>query len=108
MNELLIHTVVSLLRLFIGTACSLVVGVTVGIVIGYFPRVRKICSPVIYALAPIPKVALLPVVMLMFGLGDAAQLQEHGIGDNGNGGAGVGIDSACKSLGEPRLSMEKQ
>jgi len=74
MTDLALHTAASLWRLLAGVALSLVVGTAVGIIIGYFRLPQRIFSPVIYALAPVPKVALLPLVMLAFGLGDAAKV----------------------------------
>ena len=74
MTDLALHTAASLLRLLAGVALSLVVGTAIGIAIGYFRIPRRIFSPVVYALAPVPKVALLPLVMLAFGLGDAAKI----------------------------------
>ena len=74
MTDLALHTAASLWRLFAGVALSLAVGTAVGVIIGYFRLPRRIFSPVIYALAPVPKVALLPLVMLAFGLGDAAKI----------------------------------
>ena len=74
MSELFTHAGISLARLAAGIALSLAAGTLIGVVIGYFRLPRRIFSPLIYALAPVPKVALLPVVMLVFGLGDLAKI----------------------------------
>jgi NitT/TauT family transport system permease protein len=41
---------------------------------GYFTRCDRALSPIIYLIYPIPKIALLPMVMLLLGLGDSAKI----------------------------------
>ena len=41
---------------------------------GYFKKIDLILSPIIYFSYPIPKIALLPIVMLIFGLGDLTKI----------------------------------
>lgn len=74
MSELMIHTLYSLWRLFAGIVLSMAVGTVLGVIIGYCKTPRRLLSPIIYALAPVPKVALLPLVMLIFGIGEAAKI----------------------------------
>lgn len=45
-----------------------------GFLMGYFERVDKVLSPLVYFTYPVPKIALLPVVMLLFGLGESSKL----------------------------------
>ena len=40
---------------------------------GWSGRVDRILAPVVYLTYPVPKIALLPIVMLLFGLGDASK-----------------------------------
>ncbi|GHU88386.1 ABC transporter permease [Clostridia bacterium] len=74
MNNLLLHTAFSLWRLAAGVAVSLIAGTVIGIALGYCEKPRKVFSPVIYVLAPIPKIALLPLVMLLFGIGELSKI----------------------------------
>lgn len=74
MTILLIHSLYSVARLMAGAALSLLVGTSIGIVLGYFSLPRRIISPIIYLLAPVPKIALLPLVMLLFGIGERSKI----------------------------------
>jgi NitT/TauT family transport system permease protein len=69
-----IHVMYSLGRILAGIAVSILVGVPVGFLMGYFNKVDKVLSPLVYFTYPVPKLALLPVVMLLFGLGEASKL----------------------------------
>lgn len=69
-----IHVWYSLARITAGIAISLLVGVPLGFLMGYFERVDRLLSPLVYFTYPVPKLALLPVVMLIFGLGETSKL----------------------------------
>ncbi len=69
-----VHVIYSLGRILAGIAISILVGVPVGFLMGYFNKVDKVLSPLVYFTYPVPKLALLPVVMLLFGLGEASKL----------------------------------
>ena len=51
----------------VGLAIALVLGITLGLVIGSVPLLRTMTSSTIEFLRPIPSVALIPLVVLMFG-----------------------------------------
>lgn len=74
MSGIFIHILYSLARLAAGVAVSVAVGVLIGIPIGYFKPLKRIFMPVIYILAPVPKIALLPIVMLLFGIGETSKI----------------------------------
>jgi len=69
-----IHLLYSLGRIIAGIAISILLGVSLGLLMGYYARVDKILSPLVYFTYPVPKIALLPIVMLLFGLGEASKL----------------------------------
>ncbi|MDF2803713.1 MAG: binding-protein-dependent transport system inner rane component [Anaerocolumna sp.] len=71
---ILIHTFYSSYRLFAGVILAVCIGMPTGIIIGYFKRLSELLSPVIYLIAPIPKIALLPLIMLFFGIGDSSKI----------------------------------
>ncbi len=73
-SKIEIHALFSLARIAEGIAISIIIGVPLGFLMGYFEKVDKILSPLVYFTYPIPKIALLPVVMLLFGLGEASKL----------------------------------
>ncbi|MFT5872354.1 MAG: NitT/TauT family transport system permease protein [Clostridium sp.] len=69
-----IHVIYSLNRIILGLLFTLSIGIPVGILMGYFEKIDLIFSPIIYFNYPIPKIALLPIVMLIFGLGDFTKI----------------------------------
>jgi len=73
-SDIAIHVGYSLIRIIAGLLFTLAIGVPVGILMGYFKKVDLILSPIIYFNYPVPKIALLPIVMLVFGLGDLTKI----------------------------------
>ncbi|MDP8921597.1 MAG: ABC transporter permease [Chloroflexota bacterium] len=67
------HIAVSLSRAAIGFALGAIPAILIGVVMGLVPLVRAGLQPVVGALFPIPKVAILPLVMLIFGLGEQSK-----------------------------------
>jgi NitT/TauT family transport system permease protein len=63
----------TLLRVVIGTLLGTIPGVILGILLGLSPIVRAFVQPAISALYPVPKIALFPLVMLIFGIGEASK-----------------------------------
>lgn len=63
----------SLSRLIIGAAIGVTTGITVGTLIGLFSYVRAGLLPLISALFPIPKIALLPLFVIWFGIGEPSK-----------------------------------
>ena len=68
------HVLASLYRIIVAVIVTLIIGVPLGIAIATHKRLDAVLSPVIYALYPIPKIALLPLLMLFFGLGDLSKI----------------------------------
>ncbi|PKM85727.1 MAG: ABC transporter permease [Firmicutes bacterium HGW-Firmicutes-11] len=73
-GNLLLHIGVSLYRILVAVMLSVIVGLPLGIYIGWSKRADKYLSPVVYLLYPIPKIAFLPVFLVLFGLGDASKI----------------------------------
>lgn len=72
-GELVNHIAVTLSRIIVGYLMGAVPAVVVGLVIGRWSLLRAFASPIIFALYPIPKVAILPLIMLIFGLGEMSK-----------------------------------
>ncbi len=70
---LLAHLVPSLTRLVVGAALGVSAGIAVGVLIGLFSYVRAGLVPVVAALFPIPKIALLPLFVIWFGIDEASK-----------------------------------
>ena len=67
------HMGPSLSRLAIGSLLGVGAGVAVGMMIGLFSHVRAGLLPLIAALFPVPKIALLPLFVIWFGIGEASK-----------------------------------
>jgi NitT/TauT family transport system permease protein len=59
---------ISLLRIFGGFLLGAVPGLLIGLTMGLFPLIRAIMDPIVAATYPIPKLALMPLIMIIFGL----------------------------------------
>ncbi|NCB63064.1 MAG: ABC transporter permease [Clostridia bacterium] len=68
------HIGASLWRVAAGLAVSLLLGIPLGVLMARSQRWGRVFSPLIYFSYPIPKTALLPVAMLLFGLGDGSKI----------------------------------
>jgi len=64
----------SLQNLAIGFCLGSVVGVALGLMLGWTPRLLDAVSPIIELLRAIPGVALLPVMLLLLGIGPAMRI----------------------------------
>lgn len=62
------HLLPSLSRLAIGAALGASFGIAVGVMIGLFSYVRAGLVPIVAAIFPIPKIALLPLFVIWFGI----------------------------------------
>ena len=73
-QELYKHVFVSLYRVSSGIMISLIIGSLIGLLMAYSKTWNKILNPLVYFTYPIPKTALLPIVMLLYGLGDKSKI----------------------------------
>lgn len=71
---LLPHLAMSLYRIITAVALAVIAGISIGLLTGINKNVDQFISPVIYLLYPIPKIAFLPIFMLLFGLGDSSKI----------------------------------
>jgi ABC-type nitrate/sulfonate/bicarbonate transport system permease component len=73
-GELWVHTGVTLYRVFAGYLIGAIPAIAIGLVMAMFKPVRIFFDPLIAALFPIQKVALMPLLLLAFGFGDASKI----------------------------------
>ena len=73
-GDLLGHFLVSLWRVLAGMLLAILTAAPAGLVLGQSKRFNRLFSPLIYLLYPIPKVVFVPVILLFFGIGDAAKI----------------------------------
>ncbi len=73
-GTLLVNGEASLLRVASGLALAIVLGTAAGIAMAWYPTVRTIVNPVFQLFYPMPKSALIPVMILWFGIGDMSKI----------------------------------
>ncbi len=73
-GTILLHIGFSLLRIVVAIGLALVIGVPLGILSGANKNIDSWFSPIVYLLYPIPKIAFLPVFIVLFGLGDVSKI----------------------------------
>ncbi len=73
-KTMLIHTLTSLARLLTALVISIVIGLVVGGLMGRYEKINNALYPLVYFTYPIPKTALLPVIMILFGLGESSKI----------------------------------
>jgi NitT/TauT family transport system permease protein len=72
-GELLTHLGISLQRIAIGFLIGAVPGVVIGILMGLFSPIRAVIQPLIDGTFPIPKIAILPLFIMIFGIGEESK-----------------------------------
>ena len=63
------HCLYSLIRVALGFALAALLGIPLGLLIGWSGRIRIMVSPVIEMIRPIPPLAWIPIAILWFGIG---------------------------------------
>jgi len=79
-GELVVHVGASLSRVAIGFLVGAMPAVAIGMAMGLNKYVRAALQPMIDATYPIPKIAILPLVLLVFGLGESGKYAILAIG----------------------------
>jgi ABC-type nitrate/sulfonate/bicarbonate transport system permease component len=75
LNGELAHNIwISLLRIAAGFVIGAVPGILIGLAMGTSRWVRAAIDPLVAALFPIPKISLLPLIMLYLGIGEASKI----------------------------------
>lgn len=73
-GTLLVHIGVSLARALGGFLIAVMIGVPVGVLIGRSARVYAMLDPWIELARPVPPIAVLPLIVLWFGIGEKSKL----------------------------------
>jgi NitT/TauT family transport system permease protein len=64
----------SLRRVAIGYGAAVLVGVPLGLCLGWFPPAHQVVNPLLQILRPISPIAWIPVAIIFFGIGDPAAI----------------------------------
>ncbi len=73
-NGLFEHLLASLWRVTASTALAILLAAPAGLAMGQSAQINAIFSPIVYLIYPIPKVVLVPILLLIFGIGDLAKI----------------------------------
>jgi ABC-type nitrate/sulfonate/bicarbonate transport system permease component len=68
------HLAASLQRLVVGWTAGTLLGIAAGLSIGLFSLARAGLAPLVSAVFPIPKIALLPLFVIWFGIGEGSKV----------------------------------
>jgi ABC-type nitrate/sulfonate/bicarbonate transport system permease component len=68
------HMLASLGRVVAGIAVAIAAAAPLGLLLGQSRRLDRIAEPFIYLLYPVPKVVLVPVLLLILGVGDVPKI----------------------------------
>jgi NitT/TauT family transport system permease protein len=72
-GELVQHMGATLSRLIFGFLLGGVPAYLIGIWMGYSRKARRLLDPFVAALHPIPKISMLPIIMMVLGIGSASR-----------------------------------
>jgi ABC-type nitrate/sulfonate/bicarbonate transport system permease component len=79
-GELVSNTWMTLQRVVVGCVVGGVPGVAIGLLMGVNRLARAILEPIVALLYPIPKIAILPLMLLIFGIGESSKYAIVAIG----------------------------
>lgn len=69
-----LHVGYSSLRIVAALVASFLVAVPLGLLVGSSKNIDRLAQPIIYLTYPVPKIIFLPVVFIVFGLGDLGKI----------------------------------
>jgi NitT/TauT family transport system permease protein len=73
-GNLLVHFLASLWRVIASVVLAIAIAAPAGLILGQSKYLNNLFSPMIYLLYPIPKVVLVPVLLLFLGIGDMPKI----------------------------------
>ncbi|WP_028581715.1 ABC transporter permease [Desulfogranum japonicum] len=73
-GKIIDDVLISAFRAVAGVVLGALTAVPLGLMIGHEPGLRKSLSPFVYLLYPIPHVVLLPLIIILFGIGNLSKI----------------------------------
>lgn len=72
-KTMLLHVGYSLMRVIPAYILGAFVGITIGILMGWFKTINSIISPIFEIIRPIPPIAWIPISIVWFGIGEGSK-----------------------------------
>src|SRR5258708_19211209 len=79
-NNLWMTTAITLRNTFFGFVTGVSSGFVVGLILGRSDRLSAVFQPFITAVNSIPRIALAPIIVLAFGIGDTSKIVTSWVG----------------------------
>ncbi len=76
-GELFSHVGISLTRIVFGFIAGTIPGILLGLLMGMYRPLKSFFSPLLMALMPIPTLALMPLILILFGIGEISKVSYH-------------------------------
>ncbi len=73
-SDLTFHLAATLKRLLLGLVLGCIPGVIIGLAMGWSHTLYAAIDPIMSALHPIPKISILPLFLIIFGIGDLSKI----------------------------------
>jgi ABC-type nitrate/sulfonate/bicarbonate transport system permease component len=79
-GEIQANLSITLFRVFAGFLIGTIPGIAIGLVMGASEKIRLLLDPVVAATYPVPKLAIFPLLMIIFGIGELSKIVAIAIG----------------------------
>jgi NitT/TauT family transport system permease protein len=79
-GEIQSHLSITLMRVFAGFLIGTIPGIFIGLLMGASEKTRLLLDPIVAATYPIPKLAIFPLLMIIFGIGEFSKIMAIAIG----------------------------
>jgi NitT/TauT family transport system permease protein len=79
-GEIQANLSVTLFRVFTGFLIGTIPGIAIGLLMGASEKIRLLLDPIVAAIYPIPKLAIFPLFMIIFGIGELSKIMAVAIG----------------------------
>lgn len=73
-GNMVIHFLISSIRVLSSLGLAFLLAVPLGLAMGRIPSLDRILSPLVYLLYPLPKIVFLPIIIVLFGMGNLPKI----------------------------------
>ena len=79
-GEIQANLSITLFRVFTGFLLGTIPGILIGLLMGASEKIRLLLDPIVAATYPIPKLAIFPLFMIIFGIGELSKIMAIALG----------------------------